>query len=432
MATDSVTEQPSVRAKDRLDGLDGIRGLAALFVMLHHCWLVTFPGFPVNTGPWWTGWLLYGHFAVVVFIVLSGFSLAVSPARKDWQLGGVRRFAHRRAWRILPPYWAALVFSLIIAWAIIPQPSEAAPDGKTVAVYGLLLQDAFDAPAPNGAFWSIAVEAHLYLVFPIMLILLRRFGSIVMVTAVTLIVVTIGALAPSVAVADALMRFIPQFATLFALGVVAAGVLAASQRLRQLPWHWFSGLAVLPVLVLIIVKGSVWTVEHYFWVDLALGPAAATLLAAIATGRPSPLIKALDTRPLRRLGSFSYSLYLTHAPIVWVISQKVVAPNVGPGVPAFLTTLAISAPLTVAFAWGFASLFELPFQRHRGWASLRPAIQARLPRVATTRARYSYRPAHDGAAPRSAHELHLAHPTHPANPGAAAVPDNAATAAENA
>jgi peptidoglycan/LPS O-acetylase OafA/YrhL len=114
-------------SRGRLAGLDGIRGLAALFVVLHHCWLSAFPGYPANTGPAWTGWLLYGHFAVVVFIVLSGFSLAVSPARSRWQLGGLGRFAQRRAWRILPPYWAALVVSLLIAWTVIPPSDEPEP-----------------------------------------------------------------------------------------------------------------------------------------------------------------------------------------------------------------------------------------------------------------------------------------------------------------
>src|SRR5690349_3622815 len=139
----------------RVTGLDGIRGLAALFVVVHHTYLESFPGYPVNTGPSWLAWLLYGHLAVVVFIALSGFSLAVAPARRDWQLGGKARFAHRRAWRILPPYWAALVFSLIIAWAVVPQPGSAEPNGKAVAVYGLLLQDVFGSSVPNGAFWSI-------------------------------------------------------------------------------------------------------------------------------------------------------------------------------------------------------------------------------------------------------------------------------------
>src|SRR5947208_2937066 len=141
----------------RVAGLDGLRGLAALFVVLHHCWLMSFDGFPRNTGPWWLGFLLYGHFAVVVFITLSGFSLAISPARRGWDLGGKGRFAIRRAWRILPPYWAALTFSLVLTWwSQVPEPASALPNGKSALVYGLLLQDVFAAPVPNGALWSIA------------------------------------------------------------------------------------------------------------------------------------------------------------------------------------------------------------------------------------------------------------------------------------
>jgi len=388
----------AARERARLAGLDGIRGIAALFVMLHHCWLLSFPGYPADTGPGWAGWLLYGHFAVVVFIVLSGFSLAVSPARSGWRLGGVGRFARRRAWRILPPYWAALALSLVIAWTVIPQPGEGEPTALSVLVYGLLVQDLFGAPSPNGAFWSIAVEAQLYLVFPIMLLVLRRYGAAVMLGAVTAIVAAVGALAPHVPAVDLLMRLTPQFAALFAAGIVAAGILAAGRpaaapdarqgdagRRRTPRWMsralpWLALAAVLPVLALIVTKGSVWTVENFFWVDLALGPSVALLLAGLATGRPAPLVRLLDLRPLRRLGSFSYSLYLTHAPFVVIVSELLVAPRATPGVPTFLITLAVSAPLTIAVAWAFAAVFELPFQRHRGWPALRAALRARLSR----------------------------------------------------
>ena len=74
----------------RLAGLDGVRGLAALFVVVNHVFLRAFPGYPVDNAPFWAAWFIYGRVAVVVFIVLSGFSLALSPARRRRSRGPAR------------------------------------------------------------------------------------------------------------------------------------------------------------------------------------------------------------------------------------------------------------------------------------------------------------------------------------------------------
>src|SRR6059058_2350432 len=124
--------------RQRLAGLDGVRGLAALFVVVNHVFLRAFPGYPVDRAPWWASWFIYGRFAVVVFIVLSGFSLALSPARHGWRLDSVFRFAGRRARRILPAYFAALAFSLAVAWLVVAQPGEGKPGTRSVVVNGLL------------------------------------------------------------------------------------------------------------------------------------------------------------------------------------------------------------------------------------------------------------------------------------------------------
>jgi peptidoglycan/LPS O-acetylase OafA/YrhL len=365
----------------RLTGLDGMRGLAALFVVFHHSYLAAYPGYPAITGPWWASWFIYGHFAVVVFIVLSGFSLSVGAARSGWRLGGKAKFAKRRAWRILPPYWAALVFSLAIAWAVVPQSGEGSPTAKSVVINGLLVQDVFGAPSPNGAFWSIAVEAQLYVVFPLMLLLLRRGSAAVMLSVVGCVVALIGILAPSMPAVEKLMRLTPQFAVLFGLGVVAAGILVSSPSAQRLPWHWFAAFAAIAVFALIEFRGSIWTVAHFFWVDMLVGIPVALLLAAVATGHPVWLLKVLDLPPIRRLGSFSYSLYLIHAPILTVVSTKLVAPHLGTGSAAFLAMLGIAGTISVAFAWLFATVFEIPFQRHRSWEALREAARARIRRL---------------------------------------------------
>ena len=98
--------------------LDGLRGLAALFVVLHHVWLTVWPleyGLaPVGSAALLTGVFAFGHFAVAVFIVLSGFCLTLPVARAGELRGGARRFFRRRARRILPPYYAALALSLLL------------------------------------------------------------------------------------------------------------------------------------------------------------------------------------------------------------------------------------------------------------------------------------------------------------------------------
>jgi peptidoglycan/LPS O-acetylase OafA/YrhL len=372
---DRSRQQP--RSTARIAGLDGIRGIAALLVVLHHTYLLAFPGYPRSTGPAWLGWLIYGHFAVAVFIVLSGFSLAVAPVRAGWRIERTGRFFFRRAWRILPTYWPALALSLAIAWWVTAQPGEATPGAKSVVVNGLLLQDIVGAPTPNGAFWSIAVEVQLYFVFPLLIIICHRFAPRFMLAAVLATVVAVGALAPHVSAVGELMRLTPQFAALFAMGIAAAGIVRRVAD-RRLPLGLWAMVAALPVLALIAIRGSVWTIHNLFWVDLALGPAVALFIAAVAAARPARLARALDSRATRGLGSFSYSLYLTHAPIVVAWYVLVVERAFGHGLAAFVIALVTGVPLALVVARVFAAIFELPFTRHKSWPALRAAMRSRM------------------------------------------------------
>ena len=356
----------AARADKRLAGLDGIRGLAALYVVIDHVFLRAFPGYPADHAPFWAGWFIYGRFAVVVFIVLSGFSLALSPARRGWRLDGAARFAERRARRILPAYWAALAFSLAVAWLIVPQPGNGVPDITSVLVNGLLVQNVVGAHSPNAAFWSMAVEAQLYIAFPLLLLMVRRWNGLVMVAIVAIVVAAVGIAAPNLPPVDTfVIQSAPDLAALFAVGMLAAGIVGASSARRSWPWPRLALAAVIPVLLTGAFKGSVWTLDHLYWVDLALGPAIACLLAGLVTGRPALLLRGLDARPMRRLGSFSYSLYLIHAPIVAIVCERILADRVPQGVPFFLASLALVLPLTIGFAWCFSMVFETRFRRPR-------------------------------------------------------------------
>jgi peptidoglycan/LPS O-acetylase OafA/YrhL len=374
-----VTSEPPPRR--RLAGLDGVRGLAALYVVVYHVSLRAFPGYPDAGAPFWVGWFSYGRFAVLVFIVLSGFSLALSPARAGWRLDGIAAYARRRGRRILPAYWAALAFSLAVAWLVVPQPRSGIPDLMSVLVNGLLVQNIVSAPSPNTAFWSIAVEVQLYVLLPVLLLMIRRRGALAMAGAVTLVVAAVGIVGPHIARLDTFVtQSPPELAALFALGIASAGVVVAGAR-RSWPWPTLALAAAAPVFATIAWEGTAWTFDRLLWIDLALAPAIACLLIGLAVGRPAPLLRLLDSRPMRGLGSSSYSLYLTHAPIIAIVYELFVAHWLHPGTAAFFVSLAIVLPLTIAFARAFASVFEHGyFQRRRPSSSPAPAVARAVPR----------------------------------------------------
>jgi peptidoglycan/LPS O-acetylase OafA/YrhL len=364
----------------RVAGLDGIRGLAALYVVAYHIFVRAWPDYPgANHAPFWAAWLSYGRGAVAMFIVLSGFSLGLGPARSGWRLNAIGTYAHRRAWRILPPYWAALVFSLVMTWYVVAQPHLPVPNGKSIVVYGLLLQDVFAVGSPNRTFWSIAIEAQLYVLLPLLLLLVRRVSACAMAGLVAAIVVTIGVLGPHVALMNtALVKFTPDLTVLFAVGLLASGVVAATERTRARPWAGCALAAAVPAVAFMVVRGSVWSSLNLFWLDLAWAPAIGCFLTAVATSRPRFVVRFLSSRVPRSLGTCSYSLYLTHGPIVIAVSFGLVRGHVTSGAPMFFVLMAILLPVTLCFARLFAAVFEVPFQRHRGWIPLRQAMSARL------------------------------------------------------
>ena len=180
-----------------LDFLDGLRGLAAMYVVCHHFLAWNTAGLP-HWAAQAVSWANFGHSAVNIFIVLSGFSLMLPVARsQDNRLrGGTRPYLMRRARRILPPYYAALALSLIALLAspqgIAALHGQAAPGWASNFTAGSLLSHFAVvhnfSPVWSGrinmALWSVATEWQIYFVFPLLLLpVWRRFGSAVAVAA---------------------------------------------------------------------------------------------------------------------------------------------------------------------------------------------------------------------------------------------------------
>ncbi len=351
--------------------LDGIRALSALYVVAHHIYITVYPGYPRSTGPWYLGWLIYGQFAVAVFIVVSGFSLTLAPARHGFaSTSSYWRFMQRRAWRIIPPYWAALFLSVLLV-LLIRVKIDYAFSAKGVGTHFLLLQDIFSGPSPNGAFWSIAVEWQLYFFFPLFLFLRRRIGAVATAAFGLVGVWLVYLAAVHFSPLARLLHLTPQFAALFIFGIVAAG---ATQRIqnsgRRVPWAWISLALWVGLVAWCAYVGSIDAIADFYWTDLVIGAAVATGLAALVERERSASRRTLESRPLTGVGHFSYSLYLVHSPLVLVAWLFIVQPMHLSQLAEFAIMIVAVAPVIVAICYGFFRVFERPFLNNRSFRAL--------------------------------------------------------------
>jgi peptidoglycan/LPS O-acetylase OafA/YrhL len=152
-------------ARDRLTGADGMRALAALWVVMSHLFQRLSP----DQAPWLREVqlvMMKGPFGVSIFFVLSGMLLA-TPFWRAWLTGrprpGFGRYARRRVARILPGFYASLAVSTVVSLLVVPD----APYRLVRLLAGLTFTTGFHwvtfFPVPmNGPLWSIGFEVVSY------------------------------------------------------------------------------------------------------------------------------------------------------------------------------------------------------------------------------------------------------------------------------
>lgn len=356
-----------------LSFVEGLRAIAALTVYVNHAYAQTWRE---DMGEHATGlfapfrfFMLYGHLAVSVFIVLSGFCLCLPVADAGGQIeGGVLHFFRRRARRILPPYYAALGLSLALIASVIGQPTGTLwdvpieVDFQAVVAHVALVQDFFRTGRINYAFWSIAVEWHLYFLFPLIVAAARRWG----IGRAVLAALCIGYAIRFGFAGTRIERASPHYLGLFALGMLAAYV-ARARAVRHLRTHWGWGALALGLLALTLLLAGTWGVPlaharlHYL--DLLVGLMAMAALVSASVAPERGLTRLLSARPLVFIGTFSYSLYLVHAPMLQLMWQYVLAPMQLTQTEVFFSLMTAGLGAVLAFSYGFFRLCERPFMR---------------------------------------------------------------------
>lgn len=382
-------EDSPVTPSVRLEFLDGLRGASALFVLFHHAMMMAYPvALGVYADGWIGavfGWAVYGHFGVTVFIVLAGYSLALGIAKRGGDLpGGTWGFMKRRAQRIIPVYWVALAMTMLLVTVYIGRKTGTHWDLSTPTDYKgwvldvLLLQDIGRAQNVAYTFWSISVEFHIYLLLPIILLVRRRSSWPVAIG--TGAGVGLVGVALAVAVPRYFERFFPSYYVLFALAVGAC--VAVHHRpawLTTFPWKTVGASLAVIVAGVCVVKPFEWVSDNFYWVDILFGLAVICLVVSMSQGSAPRVTQAFAWKPLAVAGTFSYSLYLVHAPLLQVLWQAGIDPlSLSRGGQLALLWL-VACPLIVLFSYGFYRVAEKPFVPKGTPRPAEPGVQVSAP-----------------------------------------------------
>lgn len=349
-------------ATSRYTSLDGLRGLAALVVVAHHCFLVS-PQLsaavdgngsgPIEPWVWLTTFtpvhlLWAGHEAVYVFFILSGFVLAlpfVGASRSNWLA-----YFPKRLVRIYLPVWASLIFALLMAWTA---PREASPElSSWVNMHGEpanVLRDAFllrGAGSLNSPLWSLQWEILFSLLLPLYVIAAIGFQRAWLPGLVGLFLL--------IAVGNMAYMPLPVYMPMFGVGVLMAvrrQTLAGWGR-KLGGWGWACLFVVSMALLC-----SRWLFPQLPVVISMATVGGALLIFAFISWRRA--ISLGNHFLIRWLGARSFSLYLVHEPII--LSTAFTLHATSP-----LQVALFSVPLSLLATEGFYRMVEKPSQRFAG------------------------------------------------------------------
>jgi peptidoglycan/LPS O-acetylase OafA/YrhL len=356
--------------------LDGIRGLAILMVMaLHFLGEAAFAAAPDRR---FVQIAMYGGYGVDLFFVLSGFLITGILCDTRGSARYFRDFYARRALRIFPLYYGTLVLMLIVVPALPAFHSDAIDSVRRqqawLWLYGINFLQAREADwLPYVShFWSLAVEEHFYLVWPLAVWFLtpRRLlalcAGLVVFSTIARVLLAWGGV-------NDIAVHVLTFTRLDGLGIGAfLAVYAREYAEPHVPlrragcWLAVAGAVGVTALVALgtmtgVPVPAVLTARRTFFVLLL----AALIPLGLTGGTRAPLGAVLSGRVLRFFGTYSYGLYVFHAIIAdYMRRHDTLAaltrfvPNV---VAAVLLQAAIGTLLSVTIAVASYEWYERRF-----------------------------------------------------------------------
>lgn len=335
----SASVSPPTPASHHVGALDGLRGLAALWVFLSHVQILCgLRAVPV---------LAWGDLAVDLFMMISGFLMAhnalTRQSREPWEDWGTwRTFWGRRLFRIAPAYYLLLAVALACGPLLghfreaiaVPFPDtmtarDRYADASIVNifnhvtfVFGLRPEYAFRTPLPD---WSIGLEMQFYAVFPFLMLALGRTFSLWRHLLVLAAGLGVWALLWEYAARFPMPAFLPMKLHVFLLGVALARARLSVRGLG--PWWVVAVVCGLECARHPDVHGLAFALMAGGFGVLVAGPGAWPGLIALR--------RWLASAPGQRAGDYAYSFYLVHLLVLLPVAGTLAASSAYLALPAW-------------------------------------------------------------------------------------------------
>jgi len=362
--------------------LNGIRGLAALYVLVGHARWLLWEGYSggylehPETYNWFTKILVYifsifgkGHVAVILFFVLSGFVIHYSSIRQHKNKIDLPDYFKRRFLRIYPPLIFCMLLTLILDFTgkyvfgysiyfqrtpVLLINSNITTDLNWVTAIGnlMMVQNVYTHVwGTNGPLWSLMYEWWFYMLYPVIYYLYKK-NKYFSYAIVWLLFI----LASNGLFDNKLASSVFNYLLCWSLGALLADVLLGKIRV-----FWYIIPLVICVTEFTINGPDSNSVYQLAIVDTLIGFIFTALLFALLKFKTLfSLHRVFDSFNL--LGDYSYTLYVIHVPIL-VMINGIVLSFTGNRMPQNFYIMFISIAFILAFAYLLHFLTEIPFRR---------------------------------------------------------------------
>ena len=334
----------------RITQIQGLRAVAAILVTVFHARLV--PG---------------GFIGVDIFYVISGYLITGLILREIEKTGtlDLRSFYQRRIKRLLPTSVFVLFVTALFAWILFPPITRDALGRDLFAAAAYIsnylfawwqndYQNLNATPSPFIHYWSLAVEEQFYIVWPLFILFLARYGKKIVLAGIaitTLLSLLFSIYLTQVAPIWAFYS-LPTRAWELGFGALLLFLPETKKKIRILPWLGFFGIAI---------SSFNFNENTAFPGKNALVPVLATVFLMASIKYWPPLFNDLaNSRLSQWLGAISYPLYLWHWPAL-------VLPSSAMGRPLRFYERFLCILLTIVLAHYTSKYIEEPL-RHKNFA----------------------------------------------------------------